>query len=202
MNNPRGPTAFTLLETLLALGLLAMVTAIAFPLLAALGDDRDRIVRAGDRLADASATLDLMQAALLAVSTEPGAAFVGRRDGFEIWTRRARSEGVGERRRLDFRFDAAGRRWVVVSNGPEAPEETELARGVSGVAVRYSDGRAWRATYSGESAPVAVEVQWTWVRSGEASAEQALPPATSRSASATPDVRRVLGVLASGGVAP
>ncbi|MFI4898231.1 MAG: prepilin-type N-terminal cleavage/methylation domain-containing protein [Phycisphaerales bacterium JB059] len=169
--------AFTLLEVLLALALLAGVTGGALGLLGNLSLRQTQIRRHHDRAIDAGLVIDRLEGALATsfaadVSGEPGV----RGDDHSI---EVRSRGVvghagafmGDRRRfalhwdagageLEINFDADG----VEGSGEILPSPVERLR------LRYFRGARWRSSYDSAQAgelPGAVEIAIWFARPEE-----------------------------------
>ncbi len=188
--------AFTLFESILALGLVVVLSALVFAFVRDLSERRERVIdamtrqRGVDLLLDAVES-DLFATAALAPDGSPG--ILGRVNSIEIFTRGVsggtRSDGVYSR--YDFgsgRIEVARREQH--DTRPFRPEV--VAEGVSRVRFRYFDGRSWSSSFSSDrqGLPVAVEVAvWTTGRGtreiADSGNEADIDP---------PDRRRVIGV--------
>lgn len=193
---PKGRRAFTLFETILALGLVVVLSALVFAFVRDLSERRERVIDAMARQRGVDLLLegvesDLFATAALAPDGSPGIS--GRSGSIEIFTRGVsggtRSDGVYSR------YEFVGGRIEVArreqhDTRPFRPEV--VAEGVSRVRFRYFDGKSWSSSFSSDrrGLPVAVEVAvWTTGRGtreiADSGNEADIDP---------PDRRRVIGV--------
>ncbi|MEO0483609.1 MAG: type II secretion system protein [Planctomycetota bacterium] len=208
---------FTLIEAMLAVGLLFILTATAFPLMTDLVRTRDRVERRAEWLRARAATFDLLERALRTaapVDGSGGAGFIGDAAGITIATRWQPKGSEPELGTLRFEFDRAELMLIVEqrsaqprsaeqgspervssqSNGEVRADAEPLAQGLERVQFRYHNGRSWSRSFqsgAGVGLPVAVEVSlWR-----ERAYEPAEPSGPAGSASdRPPDAVRVLSI--------
>ncbi|MEM7755613.1 MAG: type II secretion system protein GspJ [Planctomycetota bacterium] len=178
---------FSLLETLLAIGLLLALSASVYTFLFQLFDRRTRVLFEADAVGALSVVFDRLEHDLTGAvaAVHDGRAVVAGVSGTSQ-TLRVASRAVvdsggadgtgrhgGDVRRAELTFDAAagrllGRSWALFDGGGEegsGPEPRVIVEGVREVRFRYHDGGAWRDSFdsagSGEL-PMLVEVSvWT-----------------------------------------
>jgi type II secretory pathway component PulJ len=188
--------AFTLFESILALGLVVVLSALVFAFVRDLSERRERVIDAMTRQRGVDLLLDgvesdLFATAALAPDGSPGIS--GRSGSIEIFTRGVsggtQSDGVYSR------YEFRGGRIEVArreqhDTRPLRPEV--VAESVSRVRFRYFDGKTWSSSFSSDrqGLPVAVEVAvWMTGRGtrdiADSGNEADIDP---------PDRRRVIGV--------
>lgn len=198
---------FTLIEAMLAVGLLFILTATAFPLMTDLVRTRDRVESRAEWFRARAATFDLLERALRTAAPVDGlggAGFIGDAAGITIATRWQPKGSEPELGTLRFEFDRAELTLTVEqrsagkgsspSNGEVRADAEPLAQGLERVQFRYHNGRSWSRSFqsgAGVGLPVAVEVSlWR-----ERADEPAAPSGPAGSASdRPPDAVRVLSI--------
>jgi len=179
--------AFTLIETLLALGLVVALCAAVFSFLLSLGERREGVEKEGQRRHALSTVLSRLSADLAtAISGDArlGAGVKGTQTSVVLLTRsvdldaalRGAPEGVADLLACEYRLEAGA---LLVSRRAVIADETTETRaqaacdGVRRLQLRYFDGRVWADSFDSAAAgglPRAVEVRvWTGnpVREGE-----------------------------------
>ncbi len=165
----RRARAFTLVEVVLALGLIALVAGITLGMLVELGARETRVGRHADRLSQAADLFAAIERALggsMVAGADGGAGIAGGADEFRVLHRGVAP--AGEHAMLDsivlaVRWDATTGEVVcehTLGGGALSDEET-LAAGVEYFSVRYYSGARWRRGFDSAEAgelPTAVEV--------------------------------------------
>lgn len=178
--------AFTLLEVMLALGILMALLAVMAQFTWSLGQGQRRALDRLDRQAAIDAIIDR-----LAMALDTGAASVGGEAGFRgdetslhmfvAQDRPGRSPAIalGSRRVIDITFDEQ-HRTVQIGGGAPLP--------IGDLRLRFHDGQQWQNSFDSLEAgglPTAVLLE-AWIHDGSEDASEADLP---------PDRRRVLTVV-------
>jgi len=168
----RRRAGFTLLEVLLALGLIAMLAAGVMAFLWNLLDRREIMTRALTDTQAGAALLERMESDILCgLAGEPGAGpgIVGSTTLLKLLTRGVAlpiepGAAAGDLQGTEYSFDRAGgtlraRRWTDGSAG--SGEFETLSDHVQSLRLSYFDGSVWRSSFNSGSEkglPVAIEV--------------------------------------------
>ncbi len=168
--------AFTLIEVLLALALLAGVTGAAMGLLSNLTRRQEHIRAHSERSLGGGLLIDRLERALATSYAQDGAGEAGvKGDGRSI---RVLHRGVighselpgGDRRAFDLRWSETDRNISVTFSGDGAEGASEiLADRVERLRLRYFSGARWRSSFDSVSAgelPSAVEIAIWFERAG------------------------------------
>lgn len=171
--------AFTLAEVLIAIVLLAVLSASVFTLLQALGERRTRVLESTETARGASAAIEAVEDALLtciAGGPRVGAGVRGDGESLRVLHRRAGLGIPGEPTTdlvaLDLRWDGRTGDLALTLGDPfdaaasaSAPSPALAASGIRRVRIRYHDGTGWRDRFDSAAAgalPLAVDVS-LWV---------------------------------------
>jgi len=162
--------AFTLLEVLVALGVVAMLAGTVFAFILALLRGRDRLLDASRDAQAAAAVIERVESDMLVTfvgsATSPGVS--GDRASIRLRGRAVSldapeaSAGMSDVQACELRYDERhwrleGRRWA----GAEAGEFETICDRVEAFRLRYFDGRRWVSSFDTPSAgtlPVAIEI--------------------------------------------
>jgi len=185
----RSPRGFTLIEAMLALALLLILAATAFPLMSNLTRSRDRLQSTSAWLQSRSAVGDLIERALLTAApldARGGPGFIGEPRSLRLATRWEPIGDEPELLDLRFEFDAERSSLRVHRGGPAE----QLATGIERARFRYHDGRAWVERFRSTddaTLPAAVELA-LWRARPNAETDTERPPDALR-VFAVPDAR-------------
>jgi prepilin-type N-terminal cleavage/methylation domain-containing protein len=211
--------AFTLIETLLALALVALLSGSILGFLFALSDRRKELDRTVHREEGASVLCEQLEAGLLcalAGDATIGPGVKGDAGSVRIISRGVRlpgtaagARGGGDLVASEFRFDAGAgvvraKRWAVGGSEPEADLLIEHVRSLK---IRYRDGGEWVEAFDSVARnrlPGAVEVS-LWFGDAPATPKEegseAPKPAESAETAPPPDRVRLIAVADAGGPA-
>jgi prepilin-type N-terminal cleavage/methylation domain-containing protein len=175
---------FTLMEVLLALGLIGVLLGSVLGFLFQIGSQRDALAAAGARQQGATALLERMESDLLCVvaSGVKGEAGVqGGSSQLTLLTRGTMLPGepgkaaaMGDLQGTEYAFDPGAqavrvRRWSAAGDGAGGGDLETMCEGVGLMRLRYYDGERWSASFDSGAAgglPVAVEVAVWFGRPG------------------------------------
>lgn len=155
--------AFTLLEVLLALGLLVVLGVATVSFIFRLLDRREMIATASASMVGADVLFEELESRLVGTFVVDGAGapgLVGRAAEITLHSRVSRDprEGAGDSGKVHFWFDAqTGALMGEEGDGAAEP----LVQGVAAVSFRYYDGREWFKSFNtveSQRLPAAVEV--------------------------------------------
>jgi len=157
---------FTLIEVLVALGLVLMLSWGMFAVVSDLGSRRDRLMEMSVRQSEAGTLFELLEGDLMcsiAADPEGRGGVAGSSNSLAVSTRGIPiSDGPGPARgdlvRSQYRFDAAAGA-VMLSRDGGPPER--VAMGIGRIELRYFDGESWQQEFDSaerDGLPVAVEV--------------------------------------------
>ncbi len=165
--------AFTLMEVLLAVGLVLVLSGAVYGFLWNLIGVRDRVTQAAAESAAAGAIVERIEADLLgSLARAAGESGIkGTTSSLRLLSRDvpvpvdASERGAGDLRGTEIAFDRASgvvraRRWDA-GRGNAGGELEEVGRGVARLRFRYFDGRRWLSDFDSGSEgrlPAAVEV--------------------------------------------
>ncbi|MFT5422442.1 MAG: prepilin-type N-terminal cleavage/methylation domain-containing protein [Phycisphaerales bacterium] len=145
---------FTLIEVLIAIGLLVLLAGLMANFGITLADRRDRITRVGTRVATVSAVFSQLDAALTAADVHGSGVRVSE-SSLTVTSRRVVADPVlAEFDELSLRFDESGE---TLTASRSAAGFSLSIPGVQRVRFRAFDGSAW-GDFSGNTLPQAVEV--------------------------------------------
>ncbi len=166
-------SAFTLMETIVALALLLVLVGSVFSFGMNLAASRDRLNRHMRRSQAVRVFLDRLEQNLrtvVASDAKHGAGIVGREDSLVLLSRSVGAMGgqggegaaFGDLQRSEYRWSQATR-LLDGASGPAgaAPARHAIADDLGFVQWRYHDGRGWSSSFDSGSArrlPVAIEV--------------------------------------------
>lgn len=197
--------AFTLLEVLIALVLIAAVASSLFAFLGGLTSRAQRVGEAMDRSTGLEVLFERLEAGLagsyaVGATGEAGVAgdatkVVVRGHGVSFASHGGRT-GVGDAIGSELAYDAASGRLTGRALGMQPGGVETLAEGIARVRFRYHDGTAWRDTFDSVSAgrlPAAVEVS-VWFGEPQAPDESGEAPPPTTGPVRSPDRRRVITV--------
>jgi prepilin-type N-terminal cleavage/methylation domain-containing protein len=170
---------FSLLEVLVAVGLLALLSALVYSFMWELFDRRTRALAVSERTQVATILFDRLEHDLMTVLASAGdqAGLIGDEGGLTIFTRGVLiAPGASPRsdlQRTAIRFDGARGVLEIRRDGNPGEGETRGGGGDEGIAgvvravrFRYHDGSAWTGSFeSGRGLPAAVEVSIWFGRS-------------------------------------
>ena len=181
---------FTLLESLLALALTAMVSVLAFSFLSTLAASKKLASRAADEQRSVGLFLDRLEddlAAAVAADPAAGAGIVGSSSSLQVLSRgvgiptdptlgeQAAREQLSDLRGTRFALSGqqiVGARWVGPTAGAASGNEPITGEaGVAGLRFRYFDGESWADSFDSAKAnalPVAIEVGVWYASAGPA----------------------------------
>ena len=179
--------AFTLMETLVALGLLLVLVGAVFAFGMNLTASRDRLAAHMRRSQAIRVFLDRLEQDLhtaLASDAGQGAGIVGDASSIRLLSRSVGAMGqaqgialvMGDLQRSAYRWDSGGKSLQASRGGPDgAAAWNTIADDLGWVQWRYHDGRGWVTTFDSgvtRRLPVAVEVA-IWYVSPESEADRA-----------------------------
>lgn len=166
--------AFSLFETLIALGLIVVLSASVFTFIFELLDRRERLIDATLATGSRAAIFDRLERDLAAavVATGQRAGVVGASESISVVSRgvvapRSPDDtgSPGDLVSAELRFESdTGRllaRSAPVLRSSSEPEFVPIADGLRSVRFRFHDGRAWRDSFNSRSAgrlPMLVEL--------------------------------------------
>jgi type II secretory pathway pseudopilin PulG len=164
-----GRRAFTLIELLLAIGLLLAISAGMLSYLYGLLGSRDRLVRTTDEQISAAALFELLETDLSTTFAVNGTGKAGVEGTAATLVVRSRGVGsmaatgvsdLGDLQGCEVKFDAESQSLTARRLGRTEESFEVLASPVGRVRFRYFDGTQWLETFSSASTgalPVAVE---------------------------------------------
>lgn len=185
---PRHARGFTLVEVLVAIGLLLALSGVLSGLLFGLMERRDRVAVEAARQGAVDVLFAEIDGALVGAFVEgpEGVGIRGDERGLRILSRGVRvspGSGLSDVVGVEFEHDVSRRmilaRRVAPGSGAELPMEV-AATDVARVRVRYLDGAAWKSSFDSGALgrlPAAVEIS-VWFEEGSGEAEEGLGDVT------------------------
>lgn len=177
--------AFTLLEVLLAIALVAVLAGGVVSFLFGMLERREALTTESERRAVAGVVFEEVEGMLattMVTDSRGGAGIVGtgttltvRGRGVPVVAGAGARSGIGDEVGVEFAFDAASGEVRGTRLGPAGGTAEVVGGGAQSLRIRYHDGREWRSEFDSAKAgvlPRAVEIS-LWF--GEADAE-AEPP--------------------------
>lgn len=203
----RTPRAFTLLEVILVLGIVAMLAGSIFGFMWNLLSYRDVLAREARQSQAGNSVIERIESDVLcglAGDAGKGAGVAGSANRLKLLTRGVgipadqddRAAVAGDLQASEYEFDAGtgvlkARRWNLTGKG-QPPEFDVVSDHVQGLRLRYFDGKEWVESFdslAGNGLPVAIEIAM-WFGEPLPRTEGAEPPAAPARTDPISDTRR------------